>query len=198
MTIIHYEYSVGDPIKQTVKVKVGTVSQTYCTDYNYYRVTTSTTTTTYAVKLSDDWKYVGRVTTTGSPTDTMTVKYEFVGLDWSECGTGCTRAPKQIWNKFTRTAYIASSTDTVTTNDGVKVKCAKTGTRTVTIYSNVNQIAGYEQVRTPVYKDVYYYKRRTRTVTQEAYTDYKWSYYNDQNLISQGYVMNPNVTRVVN
>ena len=31
----HYEYSVGDPIKQTQKVKVGTISQEYCTDYDY-------------------------------------------------------------------------------------------------------------------------------------------------------------------
>ena len=190
----HYEYSTGNPITQTVKVKVGTVSGTYCADYNYYRITTSTTTTTYAVKYGDDWTYVGRVTRTSAPTDTMTVRYEFVGLDWSECGTGCTRAPKQIWNKFTRTAYIASSTDTVTTSSGVVVKCAKTATREVTIYSNVNKVVGYEQIRKPVYKDVYYYRKRTRKLEQAAYIDYKWSYYNDQNLIKQGYKMN-GVTR---
>ena len=193
----HYTYSVGDAITQNVKVKVGTINQTYCTDYNYYRVTTTTTTTTYAVKYGDDWKYVGRVTTTGVPTDTMAVKYEFVGLDWSGCGTGCTRAPRKIWNKYTRTVYTVPSTTTVVSSSGVKVTCAKTETKTVTIYSNVNKVVGYEQVRTPVYKDVYKYKKRTRTLIKEAYTDYKWSYYNDQSLISQGYTMT-GATRVVN
>ena len=192
----HYEYSTGDPIKQTVKVKVGTVSGTYCSDYNYYRVQTTTTTTTYAVAVSDDWTYVGRVTRTSAPTDTMTVRYEFVGLDWSDCGTGCSRAPRQIWNKFTRKAYIASSTNTVTSSDGVVVKCAKTSSRTVTIYSNVEKTVGYDQIRKPVYKDVYYYQRRTRTLTHAAYTDYKWSYYNDQSLLNQGYAMTGN-TRIV-
>ena len=193
----HYTYSVGDAITQNVKVKVGTINQTYCTDYNYYRVTTTTTTTTYAVKYGDDWKYVGRVTTTGVPTDTMAVKYEFVGLDWSGCGTGCTRAPRKIWNKYTRTVYTVPSTTTVVSSSGVKVTCAKTETKTVTIYSNVNKVVGYEQVRTPVYKDVYKYKKRTRTLIKEAYTDYKWSYYNDQTLISQGYTMT-GATRIVN
>ena len=126
----------------------------------------------------------------------MTVKYEFVGLDWSDCGTGCTKAPRKIWNKYTRTAYIASSTNTVTSSSGVKVTCAKTGTRTVTIYSNVQKTVGYEQIRKAIYKDVYKYKKRTRTLVQAAYTDYKWSYYNDQALLSQGYTMTGN-TRVV-
>ena len=193
----YYEYSVGDPIRQNVKVKVGTINQTYCSDYNYYRITTTTSTTTYAIKYGDDWKYVGRVTTTGTPTDTMAVKYEFVGLDWSGCGTGCTRAPRSIWNKYTRTVYTVPSTTTVQSSSGVKVTCAKTETKTVTIYSNVNKIVGYNQVRTPVYKDVYKYKKRTRTLVREAYTDYKWSYYNDQSLISQGYTMTGN-TRVAN
>ena len=193
----HYEYSVGAPIKQNVKVKVGTINQTYCSDYNYYRVTTSTTTTTYAVKYGDDWKYVGRVTTSGTPTDNMLVRYEYVGQDWSGCGTGCTRAPKTIWNKYQRTVYTVPSTNTVVSSSGVKVTCASTATKTVTIYSTVEKTVGYEQNRTTIYKDVYKYKKRTRTLVKEAYTDYKWSYYNDQSLISQGYTMTKN-TRVAN
>ena len=76
--------------------------------------------------------------------------------------------------------------------DGVTVKCAKTGTRSVEIYANATKVIGYEQIRKPIYRDVYYYRKRTRTLTQEAYTDYKWSYYNDQTLISQGYTMTGN------
>ena len=46
------------------------------------------------------WSYSGRVTTTGVPSDSYSVKYEYVGQDWSSCGTGCTRAPKKVWNKY--------------------------------------------------------------------------------------------------
>lgn len=192
----YYTYSRGDAIYKNQTVKVGTATQTYCTGYNYYRTTTTTTTTTYAVKLGDGWNYVGRVTTTGVPTDTLAVKYEFVGLDWSDCGTGCTRAPRKIWNKYSRTVYTVPTTNTVVSNSGVKVTCASTESKQVEIFDTVKIIVGYEEIRTPVYRDVYKYKERRRTLISEAYTDYKWSIYNDQTLLSQGYTMTGN-TRVV-
>lgn len=191
----YYQYSKGDPIYKNQTIKVGTINQTYCAGYDYYRTTTATTTTTYAVKVGETWNYVGKVTTTGVPTDTLAVKYEFVGLDWSDCGTGCTTAPRKIWNKYTRTVSIASSSDTITTS-GVTTTCAKTETRQVEIFGVAKALVGYEEIKTPVYKDVYKYKKRTRTLIKEAYTDYKWSIYNDKVLLDQGYEMTGN-TRVV-
>lgn len=192
----YYQYTKGEPIYVKDTVKVGTINQTYCTGYKYYRTTTNNTTTTYAVSESDDWVFEGRITTTGVPTNTLAVKFELVGLDWSNCGTGCTRAPKKIWNKYSRRVYKATSTNTVTTLSGVSTPCGSTATRQVEVFATVDKLVGYEEVRTPVYKDVYRYRRRTRTVTQEAYTDYKWSTYNDTKLLNQGYTMTGN-TRVV-
>jgi len=192
----YYNYSRGDAIYKNHNVKVGTITQTYCTGYDYYRTTTTTTTTTYAIKSGSGWSYSGRVTTTGAPTDTLAVKYEYVGLDWSNCGSGCTRAPKKIWNKYTRNVSIVASTNTVVDSTGVSVTCASTESKKVEIFDTVPVIVGYEEIRTPVYKDVYKYKERTRSLIAKAYTDYKWSVYNDQVLLGQGYTMTGN-TRVV-
>ena len=192
----YYNYSRGDAIYKNHNVKVGTITQTYCTGYDYYRTTTTTTTTTYAIKSGSGWSYSGRVTTTGAPTDTLAVKYEYVGLDWSSCGSGCTRAPKKVWNKYTRNVSIVASTNTVVDSTGVSVTCASTESKKVEIFDTVPVIVGYEEIRTPVYKDVYKYKERTRSLIAKAYTDYKWSIYNDQVLLGQGYTMTGN-TRVV-
>ena len=66
----------------------------------------------------------------------------------------------------------------------------------VEIFANAKALVGYAEVRTPVYKDVYKYRYRKRTLIKNAYTDYKWSIYNDKTLLDQGYVMTGN-TRVV-
>ena len=192
----YYKYSVGDPIYQQQLIKVGTIKQTYCTGYNYYRSTSTTTTTTYAVKESEDWKYVGRVTTSGTPINTLAVKYEFVGWDWGDCESECIKAPRAIWNKYTRTVYTSPTSNTIQTTTGIVTSCAKTETKEVEIFGTVNVLVGYEELRTPIYRDVYKYKERRRTVEKEAYTDYKWSTYNDKTLLEQGYSMT-GVTRVV-
>ena len=200
--IDHYEYSKGDPIYKNAIVKVGTVKQNYCSDYGYYRTTVTTTektvTTTYAVSNSSSWKSIGRVKMTGAPTDTLAVKYEFVGFDWSDC-SGCITAPKTVWNKYSRSGVgVATSENTVvTSNSSVAAKCDKTEVKDVEIFATAKQLVGYQEVRTPIYKDVYNYKRRTRTIVKDGYTDYKWGTYNDSSLISQGYTMTGN-TRVAN
>lgn len=189
----YYKESTGKAFYKYKQVRVGTATQTYCKGYDYYRDTKQTT-TTYAIKQGTDWKYVGMVTTTGWPTDTLAVKYEFVGFDW-KC-TGCELTPKKIWNKYTRTVSYATSTNTVTTS-GITVSCAETGTKTVEIFDTVPIFVGYEKIKTPVYKDVYRYRQRTRSLVKKAYTDYRWSVYNDTNLLNNGYSYTGN-TRIAN
>lgn len=186
--IDYYKQTTGEAFYKYKTVKVGTATQTYCTDYDYYRE--KTTNKTYAIKKGTEWKSAGMVTTTGWPTDSLSVKYEFVGFDW-KC-TGCERTPKKIWNKYTRTTYTATSLDSVTSSSKVTVKCAATETKTIEIFDTVKIFVDYEIIKTPVYKDVYNYKKRTRSVVQEAYTDYKWSYYEDMNLLNNGYTYTGN------
>ena len=129
----------------------------------------------------------------GWPTDSMTVKYEFVGYDW-KC-TGCERTPQTVWNKYTRTAYVVNEKNEVVTSSGVKAECAGYATKTIDIYDKVKIFVDYKIERTPVYKDVYKYRQRTRTLVKKAYTDYVWSIYNDTNLLNKGYEYTGN-TRV--
>lgn len=207
--IDHYEYTKGEPIYKDTYVKVGTIKQNYCTDYEYYRTTTVTTETTvteggssggttYAVSNNSKWTST-RVATTGVPRDTLAVRYEFVGFDWSSCD-GCVTAPKKIWNKYTRDGwgYVPgdSSSSVVNVQTNIETKCATTETKDVAVFAIAKQLVGYEEERHPVYKDVYNYKRRIRSVVKEAHTEYAWGAFNDQTLISQGYTMTDN-TRIV-
>ncbi len=189
-TLDYYSYTNSNPIYHTVKVNAGTLTKKYCKDYDYYVV--SKTGKTYAVGQNVNWTYVGRVTTTGYPTDSMAEKYVFVGLDWSDCDESCTKAKRWIWDKYTRDVYTFVNDNTLQHPDGLQVKCGTTVNKQVTILGEETQVAGYEQIKTPVYKDVYRYQKRSRSVIKSAYTDYKWSTYNDSSLINNGYVLTGN------
>lgn len=73
------------------------------------------------------------------------------------------------------------------------VKCGTTDAnclREVQLYSRREQV-GTSNGR-PVYGTVNYYSYRTRTLISSGSTDTKWSTYNDQNLLSQGYTYTGN------
>ncbi len=183
----YYKESTGQAFYKYKTVKVGTAQQQYCKGYDYFRETK--TQTTYAIKGGTGWRFAGMVTTTGWPTDSLSVKYEFVGFDW-KC-TGCELTPKKIWNKYTREVGKVVATDTIISS-GVTVKCSEYETKTIEIFDTVKIFVDYEIIKTPVYKDVYKYKKRTRTVEQKAYTDYKWSFYEDTSLLNNGYTYTGN------
>ena len=186
-----YTYAVGKSITATQVKETGTVSEKSCSGWTYYRHST-TTTKTYAIKVADDWKYVGLVSLTTPPTDTLSTKYVFVGMDWDRCGSSCTTTPYTTWKKYTRTVSTVTATDTITSGSNVTVKCTSYETKNTVLYTTYSTIVGYEKTRTINYETVCSYKYRTRTVTKEAYTDYKWSYYNDQTLLNDGYKMTGN------
>lgn len=188
--IDYYKESTGDAIYKYQTVKVGTAQAKYCKGYDYFRE--YTTNKTVAVKQGTQWNFVGMVTTTGAPADTMSVKYEFVGFDW-KC-TGCERVPRMIWNKYNRTTYNVTSENTVTTSN-IVVRCSEVETKTIEIFDTVKIFVDYQIIKTPVYKDVYRYQKRTRTQTEKARTDYQWSYYDNKNLLNNGYTYTGN-TRV--
>ena len=190
--IDYYVEKVGKEFYKYKPVKVGTIKQTYCSGYSYYR--DKSTKETYAVKTGEKWKSVGKVTTDGWPTDSLAVKYEFVGFDYS-C-ENCQTTPKKIWNKYTRTVSKVKSSDTIETS-GITTKCSKTVTKEVEIFDVTKIFVGYEKYKEPVYKDVYTYRQRTRSLVKSAYIDYKWSSYNDKSLLNQGYTYTGNY-RVTN
>lgn len=183
-----YTYKVGSSITATQVKETGTVSEKSCSGWTYYRNSTSTT-KTYAIKITDDWTYVGLVSLSSPPTDTLSTKYVFVGMDWDRCGSTCTTTPYTTWKKYTRSVSTVTATDIITSGSSVSVTCSSYETKNTVLYTTYSTIVGYEKTRTINYETVCSYKYRTRTVTQAAYTDYKWSYYNDQSLLDDGYTM---------
>lgn len=189
--IDYYKEEKGQAIYQNIQVKVGTTTQKYCNGYSYFREINKTT--TYAIKDGTGWTYVGMVTTSSSPMDTLAVKYEFVGFDW-KC-IGCERVPRKIWNKYTRVVGQAIENTVVTSN--VTVTCSSTVTKTIDIFDYIPKFVRYDIIRVPVYKDIYEYRKRTRTLVNAGFTDLKWSISNnDLVLINNGYKLTGK-TRIV-
>jgi len=179
----YYKESTGQAFYQYKPVKVGTTTEKYCTGYDYYREKTTSVTT--AIKKGTSWNFVSMVTTSSVPSDSLSVQYEFVGFDW-KC-TGCERTPRYIWNKYNRTTYEVKTVENMETITGVKAECSGYETKTVEVYDTVKVFVDYEIIRTPVYKDVYKYQKRTRSLVKNAYTDYVWSYYDNKTLLNGGY-----------
>lgn len=194
-TVTEWKYAVGDPVTKTEVVETGKVTEKSCKDYTYYRVTTSTTTTTtYTVSKSAKWVYKGTVSLKGAPTDNLATKYEFVGMDFNRCGSDCTTTPYTTWHKYERAVGKVSTNgnSTTVTTSGITVECSEFEEKETILFNTVTKVVGYSQTRTPISKEVYQYRKKTRTLVKEAYVDYKWSIYNDQTLLDQGYKMNGN------
>lgn len=208
-TTTTYKYSVGEPILATTNKYYGSVTKNYCEGFNYYQTQTKTTTTSgaivtttrdYAVKTSEDsWTYVGLVRLSNPPTDTLSTKYVFVAMDWSACDN-CLVTPYTTWKKYTRNVGTVTSTTTSTGTvtevsvniNGVVTKCSNLVSKKVDLYLQEQTIVGYTTIKVPETVTKYYYQTRTRAIVQNAYTDYKWSVYNDTNLLNQGYKLTGN------
>lgn len=114
----------------------------------------------------------------------MTSRWIFQGIDYSQCGNDCTNHPYVVYKEQTRkvTAYTEYS--------NVTASCANVEERSIPLYGT-RKVSEYKTVQKEPAKDIYayvrYYKVRTRTLLSEAKTVYKWSSYNDQTLLSQGY-----------
>ena len=190
----YYREKQKDPVYQNKIVKVGSINQTYCVDYDYYK--DINTNTTYAIKTNsnEDWKLTEMVSLTESPIDEINTKYEFAGFDW-ECDK-CELIPKINWNKYTRTVYRVNDKNEVVDSSNNKLYCSNYSIKEVELYDKSKVFVTNKIEREPVYKEVYTYKERTRTLINNNYTDYKWSSYNNSYLLSEGYEYTGN-TRIV-
>ena len=184
-----YKYTVGDAIYADQLVETTSVSTKTCAGYTYYRSTTNSS-VTYAIKTTDDWVYEGLVTLSGAPSDSLSVKYVFVGMDWDRCGDSCTTTPYTVWQKYTRKVSVVTATDTITSSNGVSVKCSSYTQTPIKVFNTFSNIVGYEENRT--LQEVYTYRIKYRTVISAGYTDIKWSSYNNPTLLAQGYKMTGN------
>lgn len=189
-----YVYSVGAPIYGTVIEKIGSTTEKVCSGYDYYR-TSTTSTTTYAVKTgsNDGWTYLKTISKKEKPKDTLTTKYVYAGTDWSDCDNTCSSSPYKLFKVYTRQVGTLTASDTVTLSTGVSVKCSSYETKTTYVFNESFTVIGYEEKRTAQYKTVYKYRYKTRKLIREAGSDIKWSTtINDSSLINNGYKMTGN------
>ncbi len=190
-------------------VQTGSYTQKTCSNYNYVIVnsTTYTTTKTYTVvstitsstaSSTGDWSYNGRSSYANPPRDTSTTHYEFVGADYSYCNETCTSLPNFYYDKYTYTGSMSSVSSTTSTpnesssstgsssSTSVSASCGSYVTTEVPIYSTITK--SYVATRKEnLYGTVCYKSTKTRTITDPGKTQYKWSYYNDTNLLNNGW-----------
>jgi hypothetical protein len=153
-----------------------------CKNYYYYINQTSGGT----LYQASSWTYQGKVQLTYVPTNTDTVKYEYVGFDFDACASNCTLKPVYLFKKYTRTVKNVTTKSKST----LQAECAELEETEVPIYTQVSRLIGYEQktVTTSTTKKVYYYHTKTRTLKSKAQTYKVWSNSsNDTKLIKQGY-----------
>lgn len=164
-------YDKNKPIYANKIVVTGTETIRVCDEYDY--VTAGTT-------VSTDWTYEGLVTLYSAPTNTSTVKYEFVRFTDESCSETCDSAVGMIFRKYTKSSTAATA----------KYTCTKSSLNTITLVTTVKTITGYEKkvTKDPVYNysTVKMYSYKTRTYINGT-KDIKWSIKGDTTLLNSGY-----------
>ena len=105
------------PIYQNKQVYIGSYSKWACSGYDYFM--TSSSSTTY--KVVSGWSYQGQITTSTLPSDSNSVKYEFVRMDFKNCGDVCSITPIYTFNKYTRS--VTTTTDVSSSKESLTAKC---------------------------------------------------------------------------
>lgn len=187
-----YKYKMGDAIYVNRLIESDSVPIKVCAGYNYYRSQTNST-TTYAIKITDGWEFIGYVQFPSSslPTDTLNTKYELVNIETDDCNGSCTTTPGYtLWKKYRREVSTVNEDVITSSTTGVSVKCSNYEQKTLKVFNVFKDIAGYEKIR--VEETVYTYRIKYRSLLNAAYTDIKWSSYNDKTLLDAGYKMTGN------
>jgi len=118
------------------------------------------------------------------PADTLSSKWVLQSVDWEKCDD-CTQNPYMIYREMRRDIAVDTEYSNVTAS------CTDVVEKNVDVYIPIPVGSYTTQLKTPgydVYGHVRYYKVRTRTLLNNAYTVYVWSDYENQTLLSQGYV----------
>ena len=122
---------------------------------------------------------------------TLNTKYELVNIETDDCNGSCTTTPGYtLWKKYRREVSTVNEDVITSSTTGVSVKCSNYEQKTLKVFNVFKDIAGYEKIR--VEETVYTYRIKYRSLLNAAYTDIKWSSYNDKTLLDAGYKMTGN------
>ncbi len=188
-----------------VVINKTTYATTTTITHHYSAIDTITRTTRQTV---GGWTYNGRAAYSNPPSDSAGRHYKFVGADFSYCNDTCTSLPKYYYDSYsytgggmssvtsTKTApgesYDTTSTSTTTTTEQTATaKCGSYTYKTIPIYGTV-RVSDVVRREEPLYGTVCYMSTKSRNITDHGKIYYKWSSYNNQELISAGYEMTGN------
>ena len=174
------EYEKSVVVTKDVQVKVKDHTYTVCRHFEY--VGDGET----VIRIDSDWRYTDAwYKGYNPPADTISSRWVFQGVDFSQCGSDCTNHPYVIYRQQVRdvTVYKVFTNITATCTDQVD--------KTIPIYVTTTD-SSIKKVKVTEDVSVHKYKVRTRTLLKAAYeehkVDYKWSYKDDYSLLNQGYV----------
>ena len=171
---------------------LGYKTQYACDGYTYYIDSVTNTTYKTTGSATGGWTRSGRITTSSKPSSSNTKKYVYIGMNYDYCTSTCSLKPYYIFDVYTRNAGTATTTSTSSSYSTVSAVCSNVVTKKIPIYGKQSTFAGYVTNKVEKEKKTYYYHRKTRTITQEAWIQRKryiaWAYSsNEASLINQGY-----------
>ena len=129
-----------------------------------------------------NWKYNGRASYKTPPNDTINTRYVFVSADYTSCGTTCNNGPNYYYDSYVFTKGI-------TAVSSLTADCNTLVTKVIPNYSITQQEITVSREE-GVYETACYKSIRTRTKTDDSTT--KWSKYNDEKLLDDGYTYTGN------
>ncbi len=167
--------NVNVQVTKPVTYQMGTYKYKVCTSYTYE----ADATTVY--QINSDWAYVDNwYSGYNPPADTVSSRWIFQGVDFSQCGETCTDHPYVVYRQQTRQVTAYTDYSNVTAN------CTNIEERSIPLYGT-RIISELHTVQKPYYAYVRYYRVRTRTLLKDAYTDYQWVDCDDKTLANQGW-----------
>jgi len=152
-----YIYSVGNPITHVKVVEYGKVSIKGVKGYSYFLLDSSL----YAVPNDSQWEYSGQKALAESPSDSLNIRWEYVGFSPDYHTTGL-----KLWDCYIRqVGKVDQENNSIQFDDHI-VNVDKTVDVNAQYVTTYTEIVGYEQIREMQYRDVYSVRYRTRTILQ--------------------------------
>lgn len=182
------------------QVQVTSYEQSACSKWEYVIINSKTyvvtktytvinTVTGYTRHNVGGWNYNGRKTYTNPPASSNGKYYVFVGADYSYCGSTCATLPNYVYDEYEYTGNmtkVSSTTKPVSESTDVTATCGEIVTKTIPVYRTIN-VSDIATRTEPLYGTVCYKSERTRSMVSEGKTIKQWSYYNNQNLLNDGW-----------
>ena len=97
--------------------------------------------------------------------------------------------PNYVYDEYEYTGNmtkVSSTTKPVSESTDVTATCGEIVTKTIPVYRTIN-VSDIATRTEPLYGTVCYKSERTRSMVSEGKTIKQWSYYNNQNLLNDGW-----------